>query len=144
LPASIRVIKIVKDPVTMSEAYTLEFEVEAEESKDLLNELTSSPYGQRLIELLNQAQFLPELIVKSKEEMKEEAEKEGEAIKQREKELKDKGARDGREDLLKFIKEEFGDETAKEIEGKYNEKKDKDEKAKREKIVLIDDGREPE
>lgn len=127
------------------EAYTLEFEVEAEESKDLLTELTSSPYGQRLIDLLNQAQFLPEVVVKTEEEMKVEAEAEEKAIVEREKELKEEGRKEGIEKLMEFIENEFGHETAKEIEAKYNEKEEEDRRKKKEKITLIgDDGKEPE
>jgi regulator of protease activity HflC (stomatin/prohibitin superfamily) len=145
LPASIRVIKIVKNPMSGEEAYTLEFEVEAEESKDLVTELTSSPYGQRLIELLNMADFLPEIQVKTKDEIKAEAEAEEKAISEREEELKAEGKKKGIEELMEFINTTFGEEQAKEIEAKFNEKTEEEEKKKKEKIVLIgDEGREPE
>jgi len=144
LPASLRIIKIVKDPMSGTEAYTLEFEVETENSKELLKEITASPYGERLIQLLNQADFLPEQLIKTEEELKAEAKKEEEEIEKRQNELKEEGAEEGREELLEFIEETFGKELAKDVEGKYNKKK---EKEKKDKIVLVrseEETREPE
>jgi len=89
MPASIRIIKIVKDPTTQEDAYTVELEIEGERSKDLRNEILTCPMGNDLIELLNRANFLPTFSQKSPEELKEEAKKEEEEREQHEKEIKE-------------------------------------------------------
>jgi hypothetical protein len=108
MPASLRVIKIVKDPMTQEEAYTIEFECEADEAKNLLTELMSCPLGKKLSDLLNQADFLPEKKEMTEEEMKKQAEEEELAIKEREEKLKqegyDLGVKEVREKYLTYIK----------------------------------------
>lgn len=91
MPASIRIIKIVKDPVSQEEVYTVELEIESEHSKMLLSEVMSCPMGKELMELLNQARFIPELTEKTAEQMKEEAEKEEIERKEREEKLREEG-----------------------------------------------------
>jgi len=80
MPASIRVIAIVKNPVTNEDAYTIEFECIAEDSADLIKELLKNPLGKRAIELINKAKFMPEEDVKTPEELRKEAEEEAERI----------------------------------------------------------------
>ena len=74
--SSLRIIKIVKDPVTEEDAYTVEFECVVDDSKELLSELTKSPLGKKAIDLLNASNFLPEAKIKSEEELRKEAEAE--------------------------------------------------------------------
>lgn len=61
MPASLRVIKIVANPVTREEDYTLEFEVIGEDAKDLIKELNKSEIGQKLMHLVDKAKFLPDI-----------------------------------------------------------------------------------
>jgi ribosomal protein L16 Arg81 hydroxylase len=91
MPASIRIIKIVKDPVTQEETYTVELEIEAEKSKDLLTEISSCPMGKELMELLNQAKFIPELTEKTAEQIREEAEKEEKEIQEHDEKMTKEG-----------------------------------------------------
>lgn len=119
MPASIRIIKIVKDAMG-GEAYTVEFECEAENAKDLLKELTSSPYGQRAIELLNRAEFLPEEKPESKEEMKVKAAKEEKERKDWEETLRDRGRKDAMLKVLIKLRKLYGDDFVKGFEDALN------------------------
>lgn len=112
----------MKDAVG-GEAYTIEFECEAEDSKDLLVELTKSPYGQRAIELLNRAEFLPEEQHKTAEELKAEAEKEEEERNKNEERLKALGSREGKRELLNDLKDKFGEKFVESFEAWLEEKK---------------------
>jgi len=107
IPASIRIIKIVKDKNPMtgeeSEAYTVEFECEAENARDLPNELASSILGQRAMDLIQRAEFLPEGTPTDIELMKQQAEKEAEELKKREEQLREEGRREVRKKYLDYI-----------------------------------------
>jgi len=137
MPASIRIIKIVKD-IHGGDAYTIEFECEAEDSKELLSELTKSPYGQRAIELLNRAEFLPEEKHKTAEELKVEAEKEMEERKKYEERLKQVAAsaasKEAKRELLNALRDKHGDKFVEEFEKwiKEREKIRKEAKEKKE------------
>lgn len=120
VPASIRVIKIVKD-YGEREAFTLEFECTADEAKDLLKELTSSPYGQRLIQLLNESQFLPEVHNKTPEELKAEAEEEKTRIDAHDEYLKEIGRKESVGKLFDALRRHFGDDFVKDFEVKLDE-----------------------
>lgn len=117
MPASIRIIKIIKDPITHEEAYTVEFECETESSKDLLTELSSSPIGKRVIGLLDKAEFIPEYKEATAEEIKLEAEKEDTEIKEREEELREEGRKETL-DKLELIMEDLPPSTVKKIRRK--------------------------
>ena len=106
--ASIRVIKLVRD-IHGNEAFTLEFECEVEEAKDLLTELTSTAYGRCLINLLNTSKFLPEIPTKSKDELKAEAKEEEERIEKNEERLKRIGRREGRNKFTDELRKHFGE-----------------------------------
>lgn len=146
MPASIRIIKIVKDAMG-GEAYTVEFECIADEAKDLLIELVKSPYGQRAIELLNRAEFLPEEKHKTQEEIKTEAERETREREAYEKTLKERGRREMMYEVLRKMRELYGDEFVKKFEdalaGKEEDKK-KEEGEREVEIIHLDEGREPE
>jgi hypothetical protein len=116
MPASIRIIAIVKDPYTQSEVYTLEFEVEAEHAKDLMKELTASPYGQRLIDLLNESKFLPEVSPKTTEELKKEADAEEKEREEHEESLRERGRKDMMFKVLAKLRELHGDDFVKAFE----------------------------
>lgn len=126
MPASIRIIKIIKDPFTQTEAYTVEFEVETEQAKDLITELTNSPYGQRIIELLNEAKFLPEVQTKTSEELKAEAIEEEKERLEREENLMEEGRRKGLNKLFKTLRETYGDGFVKSLEEKLKKKEDEE------------------
>jgi len=139
MPASIRIIKIVKDAMG-GEAYTVEFECESENAKDLIKELTGSPYGQRAIELLNRAEFLPEEQHKTKEELKAEADVEDREREAHEETLKERGRRETMSKMLSKLRELYGDEFVKIFEEALNKKESDVEPA----VVRIEDNREPE
>ena len=120
MPASIRIIKIVKDAMG-GEAYTVEFECEAENSKDLMKELTGSPYGQRAIELLNRAEFLPEEKHKTQEELKAEADAEERQREAWEENLKDSGRKDAINKIFALLRRIYGDGFVKALENKIDE-----------------------
>ena len=142
MPASIRIIKVIKD-VMGGEAYTIEFECISEEAKELLNELMKSPYGQRVIELLTRAEFLPEEKHETQEEIKAKAEQETREREAREEQLKERGRKDVMYKVLAKLRELHGDEFVKKFEdalaGKKEEKKEEEVE-----VVQVDDGREPE
>lgn len=105
--SSLRVIKIIKDPYTQEDAYTVEFECIVDDSKELITELIKTPIGKKAIELLNASNFLPEEKVKTEEELKMEAEAEGEEVKKREEELKEEGRREEREKWHKYLRKKY-------------------------------------
>lgn len=113
--ASIRVIKIIRE-YGGKEAYTLEFECEVMEAKELLKELTSSPYGQRLIQLLNESKFLPEISNKTEEELKTEAEEEERRIKENDERLKEIGRKEACRNFLAELRKQHGDDFVKAFE----------------------------
>jgi len=130
--ASIRVIKVIKGAYSRDEAYTLEFECEAIEAKDLLKELTSSAYGQRLIQLLNESKFLPDIPNKTEEELKAEAEDEGRRIRENNERLKEVGRKDACRRLFAELKKHYGEDFVKKFE------KDMEEAAKKEASETTD------
>ena len=144
MPSSIRVIAIVKDPMGHEDAYTLEFECVAERSEDLPNELTKTPLGQRAIELLNQANFMPETVQETQEELKAKAEQEEKEMAEHEEKIKEeaaKGAVSTRDyHWRRFIREKFGDdkmeEVASEIRKMDEEAKAAEEAAKKSKTEI--------
>lgn len=99
-----------------AETYTIEFECEAEHAKDLVKELTASPYGQRVIELLNEANFLPERPVKTQEELKAEAESEVKEREAHEEGVKESGRRDMMTKMLAKLRQLRGDDFVKAFE----------------------------
>lgn len=153
MPASIRIIKIVKSAMG-EEAYTVEFECEAEHAKDLLKELTASPYGQRLIELLNESKFLPDVSPKTTEELKIEAEAEEKYREEHEESLKERGRKNMMFKVLAKLRELHGDDFVKEFENALAGKK-AEENAKKEAeseaittqdvtVSQVEEDREPE
>lgn len=120
MPASIRIIKIVKDknPLTNEETddYTVEIEVEAEKSANLAMELSTCPYGPEIVEMLRRAEFMIEI---SPEALKESKEKEEEEAMQHEEELKERFYNDGSEDmkdkLISYLQEHGKPATAEAI-----------------------------
>lgn len=108
MPASIRIIKIVKDknPIDGSEAeaYTAEIECEAEDAKDLEKELLGCPYGEQIMALLKRADFIPEGPQGTAEELAAEAKEEAEALKTREEELREEGRKEVRNKYIEFLK----------------------------------------
>jgi len=133
------VIKIIKDPYSHVEAYTVEFEVEAENAKDLLKELTASPFGQRLIQLLNEAKFLPEVKTKTKEELKAEADKEDTEREEHEEQLRDRGRKEAIRKLFAALRERYGDNFVKDFEEGLNKTEETESEA-----TNIEENREPE
>jgi hypothetical protein len=107
MPASLRVIKIVKDPYTHEEAFTVEFECESEDAADLMKELAANPVGKQLMEFLNKAEFLPKEPDKTEEELRLEAEAEDKAIREREAQLKEEGRQEGRAEIRKRFNDYF-------------------------------------
>ena len=110
MPASIRIIKIVKDKVGPNgderEAFTAEFECEAENAKDLAKELAASPYGNDIAEMLKRAEFIPESREETLEEAKiREAEEEKERLEHEEK-LKEEGREEIRKEVVK-VREKY-------------------------------------
>jgi len=110
MPASIRIIKIVKDKYGPSgeerEAFTAEFECEAENAKDLAKELAASPYGNDIAEMLKRAEFIPEAREETIEEAKiREAEEEKERLEHEEK-LKEEGREEIRREVVK-VREKY-------------------------------------
>jgi hypothetical protein len=102
--ASLRVIKIVKDPMTNEEAYTIEFEVEAEEARELMSELAKCPLGSKLNALLDQAQFLPDENSPSAEEIRKREEEEEKLRQEREVNITNAGIEEGRRQTrIKYI-----------------------------------------
>ncbi len=108
MPASIRIIKIVKDknPVDGSEeeAYTAEIECEAENAKDLAKELASCPYGNEIADLLKRAEFIPEGPKGTAEELAAEAKEQEQALQKREDELREEGRHEVRMKYIEYLK----------------------------------------
>lgn len=127
------------------DAYTIEFECEAEDSKELLNELTKSPYGQRAIEFLNRAEFLPEETHKTSEELKAEAEKEVADRKRHEDGLKTIAKLETKRELLNNLRDKFGEKFVEDFEAWLKEKKRLAEEAKKREDdeTETDDGIQP-
>jgi len=119
LASSIRVIAIVKNPITEQDAYTIEFECIADESENLMKELTKTPLGERAIELINQANFMPEQSVDTAEEIKIKAEEEEKRIKEHEDKIKkqaeEKGVDKRDTDWRVLLRDKLGDEKADEL-----------------------------
>lgn len=161
MPASIRIIAIIKDAMG-GEAYTVEFECESEKAEDLIKELVKSPYGQRAIELLNQANFLPERPPKTQEELKAEAQAEEKERGEWEEKIKERGRKEvmlkmlgklrklrGDEFVKAFEEAISGDEEGEEMVKKFEEALAKTSKeevkvVRKEGDEWIEDNREPE
>lgn len=141
MPASIRIIKIVKDAMG-TEAYTVEFECEAENAKDLMKELVASPYGQRVIELLNEANFLPEKSPKTHEELKVEAEEEEKERTLHEEGLKERGRRDMMLKLLGKLRQLRGDKFVKAFEVALSGDEEGEDLVKKFEEALAEDSKE--
>jgi hypothetical protein len=127
MPASLRIIKIVKDkdPITNEERedYTVEIECEAEDSGKLAMELAKCPYGEEIVALLKRAEFLP--LETTVTNIKEEAEKEMIEVKRHDEELR----QGGRDEMFKAIIEELhnskGTKKATDLVVKFKETVDK-------------------
>jgi hypothetical protein len=108
MPASIRIIKIVKDKIGPNgdeeEAYTAEIECEADNAKDLEKELMGCPYGDQIMALLKRAEFIPEGRPDNTEDLKKEAAEQEAAIQKREEELREEGRHEIRMKYLEFLK----------------------------------------
>lgn len=118
------------------EAYTVEFECEAEQAKDLLKELTASPYGQRAIELLNDAKFLPEKPPKTHEELITEAETEEREREAHEEGLRERGRKDMMIKMLEKLRQLRGDDFVKAFEEALSMNEEGEESAKKFEEVL--------
>lgn len=143
MPASIRIIKIVKGAMG-AEAYTVEFECETEHAKDLLNELTASPYGQRLIELLNESKFLPEVSPKTTEELKVEAEAEEKYREEHEESLKERGRKNMMLEMLRKLRQLRGDGFVKAFEAALSGDEEGEESVKKFEEALAKIAKEEE
>jgi len=108
MPASIRIIKIVKDKVGPTgeeeEAYTAEIECEAENAKDLEKELLGCPYGDQIMALLKRAEFIPESRPDTMEDLKKEAAEQEVELNKREEELREEGRKQVREKYIEYLK----------------------------------------
>lgn len=126
-----RIIKIVKDPESDEDAYTIEFECVADDSSKLLNELSKSPLGKNAICLLNQAHFMPEQKVQTDEELRRAAEEEEKQIKEHEEKLMEEGREEGRKELrekyVSYIREKEPERLAIDIQSEVEEDKKEDE-----------------
>jgi len=100
------VIRIVKDPVTQEEAYTVELEIESEEAKGLLREVFDCPMGKELMTLLNQAKFIPNIQDKTLEELKAEMENEEKERQEHEAKLKAQAADEMLEKVYNELRQE--------------------------------------
>jgi len=107
-PASIRIIKIVKDKNPISgeeeEAYTAEIECEADNAKDLMKELITCPYGEEIMDLLQRANFLPKSKSGNIEDIKIEAEKEEVERKKMEEKLREEGREEIRDKYIVYLR----------------------------------------
>lgn len=130
VPSSIRVISIVKNSVTQEEAYTIEFECIAEDSKELMKELTKNPLGQRAMQLIDQAGFMPEQSNKTPEELKAEAEKEEQTIKENVERIKRSARNDRDYEWKRLIGEKLGSEAKSLIEEEMRKKDAEKERPK--------------
>lgn len=142
MPASIRIIKIVKDKNPISgeeeEAYTAEIECESEDAKGLAKELSSCPYGKQIMDLLERAKFIPEKQSASAEELAVQAKKEELELNKREEELREEGRKEVREKYVKFLKDKRmkrASETLDTLAKKENKEADKKAKDEEERIV---------
>lgn len=108
MPASVRIIKIVKDvnPISHEEEedYTIEFECIADNARDLAKELAACPLGARTIELIERAKFLPEQSEKTIEDMKKEADEEEQERIRHDEELREEGRAEIREKDILFLR----------------------------------------
>jgi len=108
MPASIRIIKIVKDKNLMTgedeEAYTAEIECVADNAKDLAKELAACPYGEEIMDLLERAKFIPKSKIGSIAELKAEAEKEEVDRKKMEERLREEGREEIREKYIVHLR----------------------------------------
>jgi DNA mismatch repair ATPase MutS len=133
MPASIRIIKIMKDKNPMTgedeEAYTVEIECEADNAKDLAKELATCPYGEEIMDLLERAKFIPKSKIGSIAELKAEAEKEEADRKKMEERLREEGREEIREKYIVHLRNknklraaEILDELVEEEKAKLEEK----------------------
>ena len=103
IPASIRIIKIVRDKNPISgeeeEAYTAEIECEAEDAKNLASELARCPYGKEIMDLLKRANFIPIEENMTSEQLKAKAEQEEKERLEYETRLKE----DAQKEILRII-----------------------------------------
>jgi len=107
IPASIRIIKIVRDKNPMTgeeeEAYTAEIECEAEDAKNLASELARCPYGKEIMDLLKRANFIPIEENMTPEQLKAKAEEEEKERLEYETKLKE----DAQKEILRTIYNEL-------------------------------------
>lgn len=140
MPASIRIIKIVKDKNPVSgeedEAYTAEIEIIADSAKDLAKELTACPYGEEIMDLLERAEFIPKKNSLTIEEMKEQAKTEEEERLKHEEELREEGRHEIREKYLVYIRKKRPDSSIEQI-------KDDAEKGEPESLLSNDEEPKP-
>lgn len=143
MPASIRVIAIIKDAMG-GEMYTVEFECESEKAEDLIKELVKSPYGQRAIELLNDANFLPERPAKTQEELKVEAEEEQKDREIHEESLREHGRREVLLKVMAKLRRIRGDEFVKAFEEILSSDEEGEELTKKFEEALAKNSKEEE
>lgn len=140
LPSSIRVIAIVKDPMGRDDAYTIEFECMADKSEDLMTELTKTPLGQRAIELINQARFMPENEPETQESLRAKAEQEAKEMAEHEEKIKEEAAKSAVSSRdyhwKRFIREKFGDEKMEEVKAEIDKVDEESKSAKEAKKEL--------
>ena len=87
-----------------TEAYTAEIECVADTASDLEKELTACPYGERIMDLLERAEFIPEKPKGTEAELKAEAEQEDAELKKREEELREEGRQEVREKYINYLR----------------------------------------
>ena len=105
MPASVRIIRIIKELNPMSrredEKYTVEFEIEAYEAKDLLGEIQNCPYGTNIIDFLDKAEFVPK---KSHEQLLKEKKQAVLKQKKHDEEMIEKGRQEVRKKWVAHIR----------------------------------------
>lgn len=149
MPASIRIIKIVKDKVGPTgeeeEAYTAEIECEAENAKDLEKELLGCPYGDQIMALLKRAEFIPEGKAGTMEELQAEARREDEEMKKHDEEMREEGRHEVREKYVEFLKKKRMKRATEILEGlaekEETEAEEKANKAEEEQLEREEDQR---
>jgi hypothetical protein len=139
MTASLRIIKIVKDknPISGEEEddYTVEIEIESDDSSKLAIEIEKSPWGQEIDDMLTRAKFM---VATSTEDMKIVEEKQLEEAERHEADIKAAAYKEGSnemlEKLLDYLEEHGKPKTAEAIkdmldaeEAKAEEEKEADE-----------------
>jgi hypothetical protein len=139
-----------KNPIDGSEVddYTVEFECIADDSAKLAQELSKCPLGEKVMALLDRAEFLPEAKQMTEEDMKAEAAEEEKARVAREEELREEGRKEVRDKYVEYIKgkrkPKRSEEEESEDEGAHRSDHERDERSGPQGfLVPLGDGENP-